>query len=59
LKTGTPPRLDRRSIDFSAFPAERGDERPVPFSFQTGPIERPQIVCHLLHTTDGFTSWCG
>jgi tRNA uridine 5-carboxymethylaminomethyl modification enzyme len=52
LKTGTPPRLDRRSIDFSRFQEERGDARPVPFSFQTSSIERPQIACHLLHTTD-------
>jgi tRNA uridine 5-carboxymethylaminomethyl modification enzyme len=59
LKTGTPPRLDRHSIDFSAFQAEHGDERPVPFSFQTGRIDRPQIACHLLHTTDGFTNSCG
>jgi tRNA uridine 5-carboxymethylaminomethyl modification enzyme len=58
LKTGTPPRLDRRSIDFSrqlecgAFLLERGDDPPVPFSFLTGRIGRPQIDCHLLHTTD-------
>lgn len=52
LKTGTPPRLSRRSIDFSRFAEERGDSPPVPFSFQTRRIERPQIVCHLLHTTD-------
>lgn len=52
LKTGTPPRLDRRSIDFSRFAEERGDRPPVPFSFQTDAIERDQIVCHLLHTTD-------
>jgi tRNA uridine 5-carboxymethylaminomethyl modification enzyme len=52
LKTGTPPRLDRRSIDFSVFPEERGDQPPVPFSFQTTAIERPQIVCHLVYTTD-------
>ena len=36
LKTGTPPRLDRRSIDFSTFPEERGDEPIVPFSFLSG-----------------------
>jgi tRNA uridine 5-carboxymethylaminomethyl modification enzyme len=52
LKTGTPPRLDRRSIDFSALQPEEGDQRPVPFSFQTDRIVREQIVCHLLHTTD-------
>ena len=52
LKTGTPPRLDRRSIDFSAFAAERGDEPPVPFSFTTERIERDQIECYLLHTND-------
>jgi tRNA uridine 5-carboxymethylaminomethyl modification enzyme len=52
LKTGTPPRLHRASIDFSAFVAEHGDDPPVPFSFQTDRIDRPQIACHLLHTTD-------
>jgi tRNA uridine 5-carboxymethylaminomethyl modification enzyme len=58
LKTGTPPRLDRESIDFArqvdcgAFRVERGDDPPVPFSFLTGEIERPQVECHLLHTND-------
>src|SRR2546422_3087937 len=58
LKTGTPPRLDRDSIDFNrhvargAFTLERGDDPPVPFSFLTGRIERPQIACYLLHTND-------
>ena len=51
LKTGTPPRLDRGSIDFSRFDEARGDDPPVPFSFLTGRIDRPQIVCHHLHTT--------
>jgi tRNA uridine 5-carboxymethylaminomethyl modification enzyme len=51
LKTGTPPRLDRRTIDFSVFAPERGDESPVPFSFATDRLERDQIECHLLHTT--------
>jgi tRNA uridine 5-carboxymethylaminomethyl modification enzyme len=52
LKTGTPPRLDRKSIDFSRFAVERGDDPPVPFSFATDRIEREQIDCYLLHTTD-------
>jgi tRNA uridine 5-carboxymethylaminomethyl modification enzyme len=52
LKTGTPPRLDRRSIDFSRFEAQKGDDAPVPFSFQTSRIDRPQIDCYILHTTD-------
>jgi tRNA uridine 5-carboxymethylaminomethyl modification enzyme len=52
LKTGTPPRLDRRSIDFSRFVEERGDDQPVPFSFMTDRIDRGQIACHLLYTTD-------
>lgn len=52
LKTGTPPRLDRRSIDFSRFQESPGDEPPVPFSFLTGRIDRPQVLCHLIHTTD-------
>jgi tRNA uridine 5-carboxymethylaminomethyl modification enzyme len=56
LKTGTPPRLDRRSINFERcvsdgrFALERGDDPPVPFSFLSGPIDRPQIDCYLLHT---------
>lgn len=52
LKTGTPPRLDRRSIDFSQFKEDPGDEPPVPFSFSTDAISRSQIACHILHTSD-------
>ncbi len=52
LKTGTPPRLHRSSIDFSRFHAEHGDRPPVPFSFQTDAIDRDQICCHVLYTTD-------
>ena len=52
LKTGTPPRLHRRSIDFTRFAAEHGDDPPVPFSFMSGAIARPQIACHVVHTTD-------
>jgi tRNA uridine 5-carboxymethylaminomethyl modification enzyme len=58
LKTGTPPRLDRESIDFAGgvasgvFSREDGDVEPVPFSFLTSAIERSQIACHLVYTTD-------
>ena len=58
LKTGTPPRLDRTSIDFDAsvtrgdFSVEAGDDPAVPFSFMTDGIARSQIHCHLLHTND-------
>ena len=50
LKTGTPPRLDRRTIDFSRLSAQLGDEAPVPFSFLTDRIDREQIICHLVYT---------
>jgi tRNA uridine 5-carboxymethylaminomethyl modification enzyme len=52
LKTGTPPRLHRDSIDFSRFEPEHGDDPPLPFSFTTERIDRPQIVCHVLYTTE-------
>src|ERR1043166_4834099 len=52
LKTGTPPRLDGRTIDWSAFQPQEGDERPVPFSFSTDNIERPQIRCYVGYTTE-------
>ncbi len=51
LKTGTPPRLDRAGIDFGRFEEEPGDRPPVPFSFLSGVIDRPQICCHIVHTT--------
>jgi tRNA uridine 5-carboxymethylaminomethyl modification enzyme len=52
LKTGTPPRLHRDSIDFSRFAVEPGDNPPVPFSFMTERIDREQICCHILYTND-------
>jgi tRNA uridine 5-carboxymethylaminomethyl modification enzyme len=51
LKTGTPPRLDARSIDWSKFQAQPGDVDPTPFSFLTDGIDRQQIKCFLAHTT--------
>ena len=50
LKTGTPPRLDGRTIDWSALDEQKGDEPPVPFSFLTDAITTPQISCHITET---------
>ena len=52
LKTGTPPRLDGRTIDWKAFEPQLGDPDPTPFSFLTEKIEREQIPCHITYTTE-------
>ena len=52
LKTGTPPRLDGRTIDWSQFERQPGDPNPTPFSFLTDRIDRPQIECHIGYTTE-------
>lgn len=50
LKTGTPARLDARTIDFSKLEPQYGDERPIPFSFETTAIEQPQVPCFIAYT---------
>ena len=50
LKTGTPPRLDGATIDFSVMTPQPGDDPPPPFSYRTDRIENRQLPCHLTHT---------
>jgi len=50
LKTGTPPRLDAKTIDFSKTEAQYGDDPPIPFSHSTEKITNPQLPCYITYT---------
>ena len=50
LKTGTCPRLDRRTIDYSRLQVQHGDEQPIPFSLSTEKIIQKQVPCHITYT---------
>lgn len=54
FKTGTPARMDKRSIDFSRMEEQFGDERVIPFSFSTDPetVQKPQVSCWLTYTNE-------
>ncbi len=52
FKTGTPPRVSRRSVDFSKMELQTGDEEPVPFSFSTAEPPENQAVCYLTYTNE-------
>lgn len=50
LKTGTPPRILRKTIDFSKIEEQPGDSEVIPFSFETEKVERPMVSCHIVYT---------
>ena len=56
LKTGTPPRIDGRTIDWDCLEVQEGDHPPVPFSYLTRRIETPQVNCHITGTTEASHS---
>ncbi|MGE5820926.1 MAG: tRNA uridine-5-carboxymethylaminomethyl(34) synthesis enzyme MnmG [Deltaproteobacteria bacterium] len=53
LKTGTCPRLDGRTIDYSKLEVQRGDDQPVPFSFMNDRVMQEQVPCHITYTNPG------
>ena len=52
LKTGTPPRILRHTVDFSQAELQNGDEEVIPFSFETEAVDRPMVPCHLVYTNE-------
>ncbi|MBO4386694.1 MAG: tRNA uridine-5-carboxymethylaminomethyl(34) synthesis enzyme MnmG [Treponema sp.] len=52
LKTGTPPRILRHTVDFSKFELQNGDEEVIPFSFDDESVDRPMVPCHLVYTNE-------
>ena len=52
LKTGTPPRILRHTVDFSSFELQSGDEEIIPFSFDDEKVERPMVDCYLVYTNE-------
>lgn len=52
LKTGTPPRILKESVDFSMLEEQVGDEDVIPFSFDTEKVERPMVPCHVVYTNE-------
>ena len=50
LKTGTPPRILKKTIDFTKIEEQPGDEEVIPFSFETEKVERPLVSCHIVYT---------
>ncbi len=52
LKTGTPPRILRHTVDFSKFDVQGGDEEVIPFSFDDEKVERPMVPCYLVYTNE-------
>lgn len=52
LKTGTPPRILRHTVDFTNMEIQAGDDEIIPFSFENEKVDRPQIDCHLVYTNE-------